>query len=132
MWLSKHMGGIQTYRGTSKCIRVSHEAGFATSLFILTDTLNQDCVENLFSINRDKGGKIPVYTYQDCSNQLILPKLPSPYDELSVYEFLQNKTYQHAGCLMYPTSAMVTFVDRLETLFSGIFEGVIHMTHVLA
>ena len=32
--------------------------------------------------------KIPVDTCQDCSNQLMLPKLPSPYDELSVYEFL--------------------------------------------
>ena len=64
--------------------------------------------------------------------KLILPKLPSPYDELSVYEFLQNKTYQEAGCLVYPTPAMITFVDRLETLFSGIFEGIIHMPYVLA
>ena len=63
---------------------------------------------------------------------MILPKLPSPYDELSVYEFLQNKTYQEAGCLVYPTPAMITFVPRLETLFSGIFEGIIHIPHVLA
>ena len=49
-----------------------------------------------------------------------------------VYEFLQNKTYQEVGCLVYPTSAMITFVDRLETLFSGIFEGIIHIPHVLA
>ena len=100
--------------------------------FILTGRLNQDCVENLFSIIRGKGGRIPVDTYQDCSNQLILPKLPLPYDELSVYEFLQNKTYQEAGCLVHPIPAMITFVDRLETLFSGIFEGIIHMPHVLA
>ena len=33
---------------------------------------------------------------------------------------------------MYPTPAMITFVDRVETLFSGIFEGIIHMPHVLA
>ena len=35
---------------------------------------------------------------------------------------------------MYPTPvpAMITFVDRLETLLSGIFEGIIHMPHVLA
>ena len=32
--------------------------------------------------------KIPVDTYQDCLNQLVLPNLPSPYYELSVYEFL--------------------------------------------
>ena len=98
----------------------------------MTGRLNQDCFENLFSIIRGKGGKIPANTYQGCSNQLILPKLPSPYDELSVCEFLQNKTYQETGCLVYPTHAMITFVDRLETLFCGIFEGIIHMPHVLA
>ena len=89
-------------------------------------------MENLFSIIRGQGGKIPVDTCQDSSNQLILPKLPSPYDKFSVYEFLQNKTYQEVGCLVYPTPTMITFVDRLETLFSGIFEGIIHMPHVLA
>ena len=94
--------------------------------------LNQDCVENLFSIIRGKGGKIPVNTCEDCSNQLILPKVPAPYDELSLYEFVQNKAFQEAGCLVYPTPAMITFVDRLETLFCGIFEGIIHMQHVLA
>ena len=66
------------------------------------------------------------------------------HDELSVYEFLHNKTYQEVGCLVYPTPAMITdclvyptpamitFVDRLETLFCGFFEGIIHMPHVLA
>ena len=98
----------------------------------MTGRLNQDSVENLFSIIKGKGCKIPVDTYQDCSIQLILPKLPLPYDELSVCEFLLNKTYQEAGCLVYSTPAMITFVDRLETLFSGIFEGIIHMPHVLA
>ena len=78
-------------------------------------------------------GKIPVDTCQDWSNQLILPKLPSSYDELSVHEFLQEeKKDQEACCLVYPTPAMITFVDRLETLFIGIFEGIIHMEHVLA
>ena len=37
--------------------------------------------------------------------------------------------YQEAGCLLNPTPAMITFVDRLETLFCGIFD--IHMSHVL-
>ena len=55
---------------------------------ILTGRLNQDCVENLFSIIRGKGGKIPVDTCHDSSNQQILPKLPSPYDEFSLYVFL--------------------------------------------
>ena len=98
----------------------------------MTDRLNQDCVENLFSIIRGKGSKIPVDTCQDCTNQLILPKLPSPNDELSMYEILWNKTYQEAGCLVYQTPAMITFIDRLKRLFSGIFEGIIHMPHVLA
>ena len=89
----------------------------------MTGRLNQDCVENLFSINIGKGGKIPIDTCQDCSNQLILPKLPSPYNELSVYEFLENKTYQEAGCLVCPTPAMITFVDKLEMLFCGILKA---------
>ena len=46
---------------------------------------------------------------------------------------VQNKKkYQEACCLVYPTPMMITFVDRLETLFCGIFEGIIHMPHVLA
>ena len=98
----------------------------------MTGRLNQDCVENLFSIIRSKGGKIPVDTCQDCLNQLILLRLPSPYDDLSVYEFLHNKTYQEASCLVYPTPAIITFVERPETLFSGIIVGIIHMPHVLA
>ena len=49
-----------------------------------------------------------------------------------MYDFLQNKTYQEAGCLVYPTPAMIIIVDRLETLFSGIFEGIIYIPHVLA
>ena len=98
----------------------------------MTGRLNQDCVENLFSIIRSKGSKVPVDTCQDCSNQLIIPKLPSPYDELFVYEFLQNKTYQEVGCLVSATPAMITFVERLETLSSGIFEGIIHMPHIFA
>ena len=48
-----------------------------------------------------------------------------------MYEFLQNKTYKEVGCLVCPTPSMITFVDRLEILFSGIFEGIIHMPHVL-
>ena len=89
----------------------------------MTGRLNQDCVENLFSNIRGKGGKSPVDTCQDCFKSTDTTKLPSPYDEFSVYEFLQNKTYQEAGCLVYPTPAMITFVDRLETLFSGFLKG---------
>ena len=76
--------------------------------------------------------KSPVDTCQDCSNQLILPNLPSPYYELSVYEFLQNKTYQRGRLPSVSNTCMITFVDKLETLFCGIFEGIIHMPHVLA
>ena len=49
-----------------------------------------------------------------------------------MYEFLQNKIYQESGCLVYPTPVMIAIVDRLETLFCGNFEGIIHMPHVLA
>ena len=49
-----------------------------------------------------------------------------------MYEYLQNKTYQEAGCLVYPTPTMITFVDKLEILFSGSSEGIIHKPHILA
>ena len=44
------------------------------------------------------------------------------YDKLSVYEFPWNKTYKEVGCLVHPTPAMITFVDRLETPFCGILK----------
>ena len=74
-----------TYRGQNKVHLVKKEEKFQ---FIWTGRLKWDCVENLSTIIRGKGGKIPVDTYQDCSNKLILPKLPSAYDELSMYDFL--------------------------------------------
>ena len=45
---------------------------------------------------------------------------PQSMMELSAYEFLRNKTYKEAGCLVYPTIAMVQF---LENLFCAIFKG---------
>ena len=121
IWVLKWVLGQASHpyvlsRGKIKFTKQMKEEKFQ---FILTGRLNQDCVGNLFSIIRGKGGKIPVDTCQDCSNQLILPKLLSLYDELSVYEFVQNKTYQEVGCLVYPTPAIITFVDRLETLLCG-------------
>ena len=46
--------------------------------------------------------KVPVDDCQNCVIQLVLPKLPPVYQDLSVYEFLRNKTYQAAGFLTYP------------------------------
>ena len=68
---------------------------------------------------------------KECSEQLILPHLPSPFDELSVYEFLRNKTYREEGCLIYPTLAMLGFVENLEEIFNATFENIIHMPFVL-
>ena len=60
--------------------------------------------------------KIPVNECGECSDQLLLPQLPSEYDELSAYEFLRNKTYNGAGCLVYPTIAQVQFLENLESV----------------
>ena len=76
--------------------------------------------------------KILVNTCADHSNQLLLPQLPSPYQDLSVYEFLQNKTYKEEGCLINPTMEMANFVDRLGTLFCASFKGIMYMPGVLA
>ena len=38
----------------------------------------------------------------ECSDQLLLPQLPSEYDELSAYEFLRNKTYKEARLFSVP------------------------------
>ena len=76
--------------------------------------------------------KIPVNECGECSDQLLLPQLPSEYDELSAYEFLRNKTYKEAGCLVYPTIAMVfSFLKNLENVFCAIFEGIVHMPFIL-
>ena len=75
--------------------------------------------------------KIPVNECGECSDQLLLPQLPSEYDELSAYEFLRNKTYKEAGCLVYPTIAMVQFLENLENVFCAIFEGIVHMPFIL-
>ena len=74
---------------------------------------------------------IPVNECRECSDQLLLPQLPSEYDELSAYEFLRNKTYKEAGCLVYPTIAMVQFLENLENVFCAIFEGIVHMPFIL-
>ena len=60
--------------------------------------------------------KVPVDDCQNCANQFALPKLPPAYQDLSVYEFLRNKTCQEAGCLTYPTPSMVIFVENLESV----------------
>ena len=34
-------------------------------------------------------------------------------------------------CLVYPTIAMVQFLENLESLFYAIFEGIVHMPFIL-
>ena len=75
--------------------------------------------------------KIPPNDCSECSEQLVLPELP-PCDELSVYEFIRNKTNQESGCLTYPTQAMVSFVQKIEEIFCGTFEQIIYMPFLLA
>ena len=75
--------------------------------------------------------KIPVNECGECSDQILLPQLPSEYDELSAYEFLRNKTYKEAGCLVYPTIALVQFLENLENVLCAIFEGIVHMPFIL-
>ena len=75
--------------------------------------------------------KIPIDNYQECTEQMLLPRLPSHYDELSVYEFLRNKTCQETGCLVYPTLAMANFVENLENMFCTLFEGIVHVPFLL-
>ena len=66
-----------------------------------------------------------------CSEQLILPHLPAPFDELSVYTFLRNKTYREEGCLIYPTLEMLHFVESLEEIFNTRFESIIGTPGIL-
>ena len=75
--------------------------------------------------------KIPIDNCEECTDQMLLTELPSLYDELSVYEFLRNKTYQEKGCLVYPTLTMVNFVENLENMFCTLFEGIVHMPFLL-
>ena len=67
--------------------------------------------------------KIPVNECGECSDQLLVPQLPSEYDKQSSYELLRNKTYKEAGCLVYPTIAMVQYLENLENIFCAILKG---------
>ena len=75
--------------------------------------------------------KVPVSDCDECSEQLILPRLPAPSQEMSFYTFVHEKTYKEGGSLVLPTLTMANFVEHLETMFCAIFEGIIHMSFVL-
>ena len=74
---------------------------------------------------------ISLGTYSERFQLITVTELPSLYDELSVYEFLRNKTYQEKGCLVYPTLTMVNFVENLENMFCALFKGIVHMPFLL-
>ena len=42
-----------------------------------------------------------------------------------------KKTYKEPSCLVYPTIAMVQFLENLESLLCAIFEGIVHMPFIL-
>ena len=44
--------------------------------------------------------KIPIDNCEECTEQMLLSQLPSHHDELSVYEFLRNKTCQAAWYIL--------------------------------
>ena len=75
--------------------------------------------------------KLPVDECQVCSAELKISHLPPTSEGLSVYELLRNKTYQEAGCLIYPSPTMTKFVLSLEKTFCAIFEQIIYMLYIL-
>ena len=65
---------------------------------------------------------------ETCRQQLILTNLP---DE-EKYTFLRHKSYSEYCGLIYPSSSLVNFVEKLEQTFTFAFEGCMHMHHVLS
>ena len=63
--------------------------------------------------------KVPVSDCDECSEQLILPRLPPP-QEMSFYTFVHEKTYKEGGSLVLPTLTMANFIEHLETMFCAI------------
>ena len=63
----------------------------------------------------------------ECSEQLILQRLPPPFQEMSFYTFVYEKTYKEGGSLVIPTLTMANIVEHLETMSCAIFEGIIHI-----
>ena len=75
--------------------------------------------------------KVPASDCAECSEQLILPRLPPPFQEMSFYTFVHEKTYKEEGSLVLSTLTMANFVEYLKAMFCAIFEGIIHMSFVL-
>ena len=75
--------------------------------------------------------KVPVSDCDECSKQLILPRLLPPFQDMSFYTFVHEKTYKEGGSLVHPTLTIANFVEHLKTMFCAIFEGIIHMSFVL-
>ena len=75
--------------------------------------------------------RVPVSDCDEYSEQLILPRLPPPFQEISFYTFVHEKTYKEGGSLVLPILTMANFVVHLKTMFCPIFEGIIHMSFVL-
>ena len=68
--------------------------------------------------------KIPIDNSEECTEQMLLPQLPSCCDEL-----LRNKTCQEIGCLVYPTLAMVM---KIQKICSVHFLRELYMCHLFS
>ena len=61
--------------------------------------------------------KVLVSDCSECSKELILPRLPPPFQEMSFYTFVHEKTYKDGGSLVLPTLTMANFIECLKTMF---------------
>ena len=67
--------------------------------------------------------KVPISDCDECSEQLILPRLPPPFQEISLYTFVHGQTYKEGGSLVLSTLTMANFVEHLETMFCAILKA---------
>ena len=64
---------------------------------------------------------------QTCKVQLMYD-IPPDND---IYIFLKEKAYVEQNTLFYPTETFVELVEKWETVFTGIFQSILHMTGIL-
>ena len=67
--------------------------------------------------------KVLVSDCDECSEQLILPRLSPPFQEMSFYTFVHEKTYKEGGSLVLQTLTMTNFIEHLETIFCAILKA---------
>ena len=76
--------------------------------------------------------KVPVSHCDECSDQLFLPRLPIPFQEMSfLYLCLWKKHTKKEVLWSFQHWQWPHFVEHLKTKFCAIFKGIIHMSFVL-